>query len=58
MESFFDGIFRIWNFHTGLLLNKIKVNDKGLRGICLWNDNYIFIGCDDKNIKLIELENG
>ena len=58
MESCFDGIFRIWNFHTGLLLNKIKVNDKGLRGICLWNDDYIFIGCDDKNIKLIELKNG
>ena len=57
MESCFDGILRIWNFHTGILINKIKINDKGLRGICLWNDDYIFIGCDDKNIKLLELKN-
>ena len=24
----------------------------------MWNNEYIFIGCDDKTIKLIELEKG
>ena len=58
IESCFDGNIRIWNFHACLLLNKIKISDQGLRGICLWNNNYLFIGCDDKTIKLIELKNG
>ena len=57
IESCFDGNIRIWNFHSGLLLNKIKLSDEGLRGICLWNDNYLFVGCDDKTIKLLEINN-
>ena len=46
------------DFHSGLLLNKIKISDKSLYCICLWNDNYLFVGCADKTIKLIELKNG
>ncbi len=58
IESCFDGNIRIWNFHSALLLFRIKISDQGLRGICLWNNNYLFIGCDDKTIKLIEIKNG
>ena len=58
IESCFDGNIRIWNFHACLLLNKIKISNEGLRGICLWNLDYLFVGCDDKTIKLIELKNG
>ena len=58
IESCFDGNIRIWNFHACLLLNKIKISNEGLRGICLWNLDYLFVGCDDKSIKLIELKNG
>ena len=58
IESCFDGNIRIWNFHACLLLNKIKISNEGLRGICLWNKDYLFVGCDDKSIKLIELKNG
>ena len=58
IDSCFDGILRVWNFHSGLLLKKIKVSEKGLRGICLWNDNYAFVGCDDNSFKLVELKNG
>ena len=58
IESSIDGNIRIWNFHSGLLLNKIKISDEYLYGICLWSDNYLFVGCPDKTIKLIELENG
>ena len=58
IESCNDGIIRIWNFHSGVLLNKFKISNEQLRGICPWNDNYLFVGCIDKTIKLVELNNG
>ena len=58
IESSFDGNIRIWDFHSGLLLNKIKISDERLFGICLWNNDCIFVGYSDKTIKLIELNNG
>jgi len=58
IESSDDGYIRIWNFHSALLLKKIKVTNKRLVEICMWNNDYIFIGCNDKTIKLIELNNG
>jgi len=57
IESSYDGIIRIWNFHTGLLLNKYKL-DEGIRTICLWDDNYLFIGSINKSIKLVNLAEG
>ena len=48
------GIIRMWNFHTGLLLNKIVVG-KGLRCICLWTDNYLLVGCNE-DIRLLDLK--
>ena len=56
IESSYDGNIRIWNFHSGILLSKIKVNDEGLRGICLWNTNYLFVSTEEKIIKLIDLK--
>ena len=58
IESCGDGNIRIWDFHSGELLNKIMVTKKRLFGICLWNEEYLFIGCEDKTIKLIELKTG
>ena len=58
IESSCDGMVRIWNFHTGILLTKIFVCQKGLCGICLWNDKYLFAACNDKTIKLIDLIKG
>ena len=57
IESSF-GIIRVWDFHSGRLLNKIKTGDEDLRGICLWNKDYIFVGCYDNTIKLIDLQKG
>ena len=58
IESSYDGNIRIWNFHSGELLKKIFVNKNyQLNGICLWNNNFLFVGCHDNNIKLIELNN-
>ena len=58
IESCEDGIIRIWGFHSGDLLRKIKTDNDNLYGICLWNENYAFVGCKDQAFKLIELKNG
>ena len=58
IESCEDGNIRIWGFHSGDLLRKIKTDNNNLYGLCLWNDNYAFVGCKDQTIKLIELKNG
>ena len=53
-----SGFILIWNFHSGKLLNKIKVINKGLYGVCLWNSDFLFVGCYDHSIKLIDLNKG
>ena len=58
IESSTGGNIRIWNFHTGELLNQIKIINNLLKGICLWNNEYLFIACGDKTIKLLELKSG
>ena len=56
IESCVDGKIRIWNFHTGELLNRIYISDEELYGICLWNDDYLFIGCSDNTIKILDIK--
>ena len=58
IESCSDGKIRIWNFHSAELLNRIKVFDDWLFGICLWNRNFLFVGCKDIKIRLIDLKEG
>ena len=58
IESSGYGIIRIWNFHFGILLKKLHIFSGNLFGICLWNKEYLFVGCEDNEIKLIELING
>ena len=57
IESSYDGNIRIWNFHSGDLIKKIYISEYQLNGICLWNNKYLFVGCHDKNMKLINLDN-
>ena len=58
IESSEDGNLRIWDFHSGNLLRKIYVNKNRLYSICLWNNEYLFVGCGDNKIKLLELNTG
>ena len=58
IESCEDGYIRIWGFHSGDFIRKINTENKNLYGMCLWNENYIFVGCKDQSIKIIELKNG
>ena len=39
-------------------MNRIRVNNEYIFGICLWDEDYLFVGCKDKIIKLIDLNNG
>ena len=57
IESCGDGFIRIWKFHSGILIAKICTGKNELRGICLWNSNYLYVGCVDNTIKLIDLKN-
>ena len=45
----------IWDFHTGDLLNKINTDGIGLVSCCIWDENYFFVGCRDRTIKLINI---
>ena len=55
VESCGDGFIRIWNFHSGVLLTKIDCKN-GLLGICIWSQEYLFTGCKDNSIKLIDIK--
>ena len=44
-------------FSFGNFIKKIKVTENSwLFGICLWNDDYLFVGCGDKTIKLVDFK--
>ena len=58
IESSCNGNIRIWNFHSGNLLNKFKISDDSLREICLWNNEYLFVGSNDLKIYLVKIKDG
>ena len=51
------GFIKIFNIHSGKLLNEIKIKDI-IYGICLWNKNNIFVGCKDHIIRLLDINKG
>ena len=57
IESSGDGTIKIWNFHSGILMKRILIYNRRVLGLCLWSDNYIFVGCEDKTIKLVDIKN-
>jgi WD40 repeat protein len=57
IASNFGGIIEIYNFHTGDILCEIKIDNlSGFLGVCLWDENNLFVGCCDNSIKLINLK--
>ena len=58
IDSCEDGLIRIYNFYTGKLNKKIFTGFCPLRGICIWDKDYFFIGCKDKTIKLVDAKKG
>ena len=57
IESGKDGNIRIWNFHKGELLYKIKISEKSLTSICMLNRDFILVGCFGNSIILFDLAN-
>ncbi len=58
IESSDEGIIRIWNFHSGELIKKSQVIDDITFSICLWNKDYLFVGCNNKTIGLVNINDG
>ena len=59
IESDGNGYIRIWNFNTAELLKTIASHSSvNLRGICQWNDRYLFGAGNDNQVKLFDLEEG
>ena len=58
IDSSGDGNIRIWNFHKGELINKIKVSDNEILCMSLWDNQYILVSCKDDLMKVISLMNG
>ena len=52
-----DGYIRIWNFHSGIMINKILVSRECLYDLCLWDENSLLVSSQDKTIKLVDLRN-
>ena len=57
IESCGDGLIRIWNFHTGEILNRIYVSDGYLYGIQILNGENILVGCRDKKLRIVDIKN-
>ena len=59
IESDGNGYIRMWDFHIGTLIKQIAATSSlNLRGICLWNDEYLFAAGNDYQIKLFNLTEG
>ena len=55
IDSCEDGNIRIWNFDSGTLLSKIKVSEVCLYGFCSFSNNYIYVGSQDKIMRLVDI---
>ncbi len=59
IESDGNGYIRMWEFHTGNLIKNIPSSvSLNLRGICLWNDDYLLAAGNDYQVKLFDLSVG
>ena len=59
IESDGNGYIRMWEFHSANLIKCIPSSSTlNLRGICLWNDDYLFAAGNDYQVKLFDLTAG
>ena len=56
ISSNFDGYIGIWDFHSKENIFTIYGGNKGLIGICFWDDTYIINGAADKLLRVIDLK--
>jgi WD40 repeat protein len=53
-ESDGNGYVRMWNLENNTLIKNIHCPSCSLRGLCLWNDQYILAASSDKSFKVID----
>ena len=54
-----DGKIRIWNFHSAKLLHIVQVGGfYKIKCFCVLDEEYIFVGCADKEIKFVQIKDG
>lgn len=51
-----NGYLRIWNLRTHDLYKKFQAKACNLRGICIWNDQYVISASSDKSFKIFDLD--
>ena len=52
------GWLRVWNIETAVCTKAISASGANIRGICLWNENYVCASSSDKNVKIYNLKDG
>ena len=53
IETCRDGYIRIWDFHSGLLLKRINLEEYGQQySLCLWDNQHLLVGCKNNMILL------
>ena len=50
------GWLRVWNIVTGVCVKSISANGSNIRGICLWNENFVCASSSDKTVKIYNLK--
>ena len=59
IESDGNGNLRVWGFHSGELIKTISSGGIiNLRGLCVWNEQYVFSTGSDYQVKLYDITNG
>ena len=51
-----NGGIKIWNFHSGQILNEIEVINHEILNFCLWNNDYLFAACGNNPFILVDLK--
>ena len=56
-ESDGNGYVRLWNLENNKLIKNIHCHSCSLRGLCLWNQQYVIAAASDKSFKVIDVNN-
>ena len=57
IDSNMNGFIHIWDFHTAECLKSISINTS-VNGICLWDQQYLITTGKNKEIKVVDLNEG
>lgn len=57
VESDGTGNIKYWDFHLAVVLKQVASPGVNLRGLCVWNENYIISSGSDHAIKIYNMKN-